>query len=177
VALPLTDKLVVLSTGARFDLCATCGRAPQVDASDLLAHSITRLFRPDGSTLSVLKVLMTDACHYDCFYCANRAPRSFRRHSFTPEELASTFINLRDRGLVSGLFLSSAIGGSPAEGMADMVTAVEILREKHRFSGYVHLKVLPAAPFGSRPESSSPKISSTGCTGSARLASAPAPGS
>jgi putative DNA modification/repair radical SAM protein len=147
VATPLTDKVILLSRAARFDLCATCGPASQVDAGDLLAHSITRIFRPDGSCFSVFKVLMTDACQYDCLYCANRAQRSFRRHSFTPDELASTFLDLRDRGLVSGLFLSSAVHGSPADSMAGMLTAVEMLREKHRFSGYVHLKVLPGAPY------------------------------
>jgi predicted DNA-binding helix-hairpin-helix protein len=147
VAAPLTDKLIKLSTGARFDLCATCGEGTQVDASDLLANSITRIFRPDGSFFSVFKVLMSDACHYDCLYCANRAQRPFRRHHFTPDELAEAFLALRDRDLVTGLFLSSAVHGTPAESMADMLTAVEILREKHHFGGYIHLKVLPGAPF------------------------------
>ncbi len=146
MAAPLTDKLIKLSTGARFDLCATCGEATQVDASDLLATSVTRVVRPDGGFFSVFKVLMSDACHYDCLYCASRAQRSFRRHRFTPDELADTFVALRDEDLVSGLFLSSAVHGTPAESMADMLTAVEILRERHRFCGYVHLKVLPGAP-------------------------------
>lgn len=147
MATALTDKLTLLSTAARFDLCATCGPVSQVVADDTFANSITRLFRPDGSTFAVLKVLMSDACHYDCLYCANRAERPFRRHAFTPDELASNFMDLRDRDLVSGLFLSSGIHGSPAASMADMLTAVEILREKNRFSGYVHLKVLPGAPY------------------------------
>jgi predicted DNA-binding helix-hairpin-helix protein len=146
VASLLTDKLIKLSTGARFDLCATCGEATQVDARDLLATSITRVVRPDGSFFSVFKVLMSDACHYACLYCASRAQRNFRRHRFTPDELADTFLALRGEGLVSGLFLSSAVHGTPAESMADMLTAVEILRERHRFCGYVHLKILPGAP-------------------------------
>jgi len=141
------DKLVLLSTAARFDICATCGPASQVDAGDLFAHSITRLFRPDGTYFSVFKVLMTDACQYDCLYCVNRAGRSCRRHSFTPDELAATFVDLHERNLVSGLFLSSGVRGAPGEAMAEMLTAVEILREKHRFGGYVHLKVLPGAPY------------------------------
>jgi putative DNA modification/repair radical SAM protein len=141
------DKLVLLSTAARFDLCATCGPASQVDAGDIFAHAITRLFHPDGSCFSVFKVLMTDVCQYDCLYCANRAGRSCRRHSFAPDELAATFVDLHERGLVTGLFLSSGVKGSPADAMGDMLTAVEILREKHRFSGYVHLKVLPGAPY------------------------------
>lgn len=141
------DKLVLLSTAARFDLCATCGPASQVDAGEMLAHAITRLFHPDGSCFSVFKVLMTEVCQYDCLYCANRAGRSCRRHSSAPDELAATFVDLHERGLVTGLFLSSGVKGSPADAMGDMLTAVEILREKHRFSGYVHLKVLPGAPY------------------------------
>ena len=146
MATPLTDKLIKLSTGARFDLCATCGDATQVDARDLLSSSITRIFRPDGSFFSVFKVLMSDACHYDCLYCANRAQRRFRRHHLTPDELADSFLALRDQDLVTGLFLSSAVHSTSAESMADMLTAVEILRGKHRFRGYIHLKVLPGTP-------------------------------
>jgi len=144
-----TEKLIPLSTAARFDICATCGPASQVTASDIFAHSITRLFRPDGSSFSVFKVLMTDACHYDCFYCPNRAERPYRRHAFRPEELACAFLDLHGRGLVQGLFLSSGIHGSADDTMAHMLTAVEILREKRRFPGYIHLKVLPGASYDS----------------------------
>jgi len=143
----IQDKLIDLSAGARFDICATCGPGSQVTAEDLLAPSITRIFRPNGAPMAVLKVLLTNACHYDCLYCANRANRRFPRRSFRPEELASAFIDLRERDLVTGLFLSSGIHGSAADTMADMITAVEILREKHRFTGYIHLKVLPGAPY------------------------------
>ncbi|MHC4917025.1 MAG: radical SAM protein, partial [Planctomycetota bacterium] len=138
---------MLLSTAARFDVCATCGPASQADPSDIFSHAITRIFRPDGSTFAVFKVLMTDACQYDCLYCANRAGGRCARHAFTPDELSSTFMDLHQRGLVSGLFLSSGIRGSPGETMADMLTAAEILREKHRFDGYLHLKVLPGAPY------------------------------
>jgi putative DNA modification/repair radical SAM protein len=142
----VADKLTLLSAAAEFDLCATCSAATQVTAGDALARSITRLFLPNGRMLSVLKVLMTDACHYDCFYCANRSERRCRRHSFTPDELAASFINLRDRGLVNGLFLSSGIHSRADETMRDMLTAAEIVRRKHGFAGYIHLKVLPGAP-------------------------------
>lgn len=144
---PGSEKLLLLSSAARFDVCAACGSAAQVDARDVFSHSITRIFRPDGTSVSVFKVLMTDACRYDCLYCANRAGRPRGRHSFTPDELASTFMDLYQRGLVTGLFLSSGIRGSAAETMDDMLTAAEILREKRGFEGYLHLKILPRAPY------------------------------
>jgi putative DNA modification/repair radical SAM protein len=147
MAAPVVDKLTLLSAAADFDLCATCAATSQVTAGEVLAHSITRLFLPNGRTLSVLKVLMTDACHYDCFYCANRSERRCRRHSFTPDELASSFMHLRDCGLVNGLFLSSGIHSRADETMRDMLTAVEIVRKQHRFPGYIHLKILPGAPY------------------------------
>lgn len=134
---------MALSSAAQYDLCSSCDVPP----GELFAHAITRLQLPGGGCLSVLKILLTDACSYDCFYCANRAGRSVRRHSLAPERLASVFLDLEQRGLVNGLFLSSAIRSSPAETMADMLTAVEILRQRHRFRGYVHLKVLPGAPY------------------------------
>lgn len=140
----LDDKLVLLSTAAEFDACSSqCGPRQ----GDPFAPSITRLLLPNGGALSVLKILMTDACHYGCNYCANRADRRCRRQSFKPDELAATFQGLRDRGLVNGLFLSSGIHGSAAATMGRMLTAVEMIRQRHRFRGYVHLKVLPGAPY------------------------------
>ena len=137
----LDDKLTLLSAAAEFDICTSCP-----SPSERFAPAITRLLLPNGRSLSVLKILMTDACQYDCYYCANRADRRCRRHSFTPDELAATFMEMRTRGLVSGMFLSSGVHGSPAATMQDMLTSVEILREKDRFHGYVHLKILPRAP-------------------------------
>jgi predicted DNA-binding helix-hairpin-helix protein len=139
----IEDKLVLLSTAAEYDLCSdSCG--PPVNR---FAPSITRLLLPNGGTLAVLKVLMTDACQYRCYYCANRADRRGRRHSFRPEELVTSFMDLHQRGLVSGLFLSSGVRGSAASTMQDMLTAVEALRERHQFRGYVHLKILPGSPY------------------------------
>lgn len=144
MAAVIEDKLVLLSSAAEFDACSSfCGPS----SSDRLAPSITRLLLPNGGSLSVLKVLMTDACHYRCYYCANRADRHCRRHSFTPDELVKSFMALHSRRLVNGLFLSSGIHGSSADTMGKMLTAVEVLRERQQFRGYVHLKVLPGAPY------------------------------
>jgi len=140
----LSEKVARLAAGAQFDIC-TAGDLPVTGAPPLIG-SITRLARPGGGCLSVLKVLLTDACHLDCCYCANRSERRFGRSSLKPEELCDTFIGMRERGLVDGIFLSSAIHGSAAESMADLVTTAEILRRRHCFRGYVHLKVLPGSP-------------------------------
>src|SRR5574340_390205 len=139
----LEEKLVALSTAAEYDLCSdSCG--PPVNR---FTPAITRLLLPNGGSLAVLKTLMTDACQYQCYYCANRAERRCRRHSFRPEELVSSFLALHQRGLVNGLFLSSGIRGSAASTMQEMLTAVEALRVRHEFRGYVHLKILPGSPY------------------------------
>jgi predicted DNA-binding helix-hairpin-helix protein len=138
------DAVEALAAAAEFDICTSCDA--RVTEGRPLQGAITRLQRPDGGCLSVLKVLLSDACHYDCAYCACRSERRFRRHSLTPDALARAFIELNRAGLVDGLFLSSGIHSSPAESMEKIVTAVEILRTQHQFTGYVHLKVLPGAP-------------------------------
>lgn len=140
------DKLALLSASAHYDVCAMCESSARPEDRDVFMPSITRL-RAGDHTVSVLKILLTDACHYDCAYCANRAARPRRRYSLEPDELADTFADWHARGLVDGLFLSSGIHAGPAETMARMIAAVEILRQRHRFDGYVHLKVLPGAPY------------------------------
>jgi predicted DNA-binding helix-hairpin-helix protein len=139
----LEEKLTSLSAAAQFDVCASCD-AP---TPEVFTHSITRLRLPSGGCLSVLKILMTDACQYDCFYCANRAGRRMRRHALKAHELTRAFLDLQARGLVNGLFLSSGVPGSPSDAMCEMLAAAEMLRERHDFRGYLHLKVLPGAPY------------------------------
>jgi len=102
-----------------------------------------------GSTIvPIFKVLMSNVCEINCFYCASRAGRSFREYSFTPEELAATFASLYEKGLVKGIFLSSAIEQSPNKIMEKMLKAIEIIRFKQGFKGYVHLKLMPGAERG-----------------------------
>ena len=100
-----------LAAAAEFDICTPCDA--RVTEGRPLQGAITRLQRPDGTSLSVLKLLLSDACHYDCLYCACRAERRFRRHSLTPDALARAFMDLNRAGLVDGLFLSSGIHSSP----------------------------------------------------------------
>jgi len=143
------SKLLVLGDAAKHDVCtAGCGpaRPRRTRAADIAPQVITQAFTSDGRAVSLFKVLQTNACAYDCAYCANRASRSCRRTAFKPEELANLFIDFHRRRYVDGLFLSSAITGSPARTMEDMLKTVELVRLKHGFKGYVHLKVLPGAP-------------------------------
>lgn len=100
---------------------------------------------PGGKVLRQLKVLLDNACPYSCAYCAQRAGRDTPRTRFTPEELSRMFAALVERGAVDGLFLSSGIGASPVTTMDRMLAAVEIIRRRYGFQGFVHLKILPGA--------------------------------
>ena len=98
-----------------------------------------------GKVVPLFKVLMSNACQNNCLYCAHRSERDFPRHSFTPEELAISFIKLHSKGLIEGMFLSSAVDDAPDAVMEKMLKATEIVREKYGFQGYIHLKIMPGA--------------------------------
>ena len=98
-----------------------------------------------GRVMPLFKVLMSNACQNNCLYCAHRLDREFSRHSFTPEELAISFVELYSKGLIEGMFLSSAVKDSPDATMEKMLEAAEIVRQKYRFQGYIHLKIMPGA--------------------------------
>ncbi len=137
-------KIEVLGRSAQYDLCGACG--PQASRErDELGRWIYPAVLPDGRRVALLKVLLSNACQQDCYYCANRASRDFRRISFTPEELAHAFEQMHRRGQVQGLFLSSAVCGHAAGAMDGMIAAVELVRRN--FPGYIHLKILPGATF------------------------------
>ncbi|MCA9968651.1 MAG: radical SAM protein [Anaerolineales bacterium] len=128
---------------------APCGQvivpketAVSATQSDVAVHH-ARL--PNGKTIPLLKTLLTSACERNCHYCPFRAGRSYRRVTFKPEEMAQTFMDLYRAGVVRGLFLSSGIIGGGVKTQDRLLDAVDILRQKHRFRGYVHLKVMPGA--------------------------------
>lgn len=138
------QKIELLGRSAQYDLCGACG--PQVGrVRDELGRWIYPAVMPDGRRIALFKVLLSNACQKNCYYCANRASRDFRRISFTPEELARTFDQMHSRGQVQGLFLSSAVCGHAAGAMDRMIAAVELVRRN--FPGYIHLKILPGATF------------------------------
>ena len=98
-----------------------------------------------GKVVPLFKVLMSNVCQNNCLYCAFRSGRDFQRHSFTPEQLAISFSQLYSKGLVEGMFLSSAVEDAPNAIMERMLKATEIVREKYEFQGYIHLKIMPGA--------------------------------
>jgi predicted DNA-binding helix-hairpin-helix protein len=115
-----------------------CGGGP--DVFPYVSHVTT----PFGRRMAILKVLQTSACRNDCRYCAFRAERNTRRVGFTPDELARAFDLMRRAGVVQGMFLSSGIV-TPSRSMDEMLATAELLREKYRFQGYLHLKIMPGA--------------------------------
>ncbi|MDI6703505.1 MAG: putative DNA modification/repair radical SAM protein [bacterium] len=143
------QKADILAQSARYDVCYyPCiegGRA--MNPKDPIDRLIYPASLPDGRITLLLKILLSNACENNCFYCVNRKDRDFKRVSFQPEELAKLFINLYRSRLVHGLFLSSAITSSVNQTMEGMIKTVEILRYKFRFPGYIHLKILPGAKF------------------------------
>ena len=100
---------------------------------------------PNGKKINLMRVMFTDFCMMDCAYCPNSTYVSRRRYAFKREELASTFMELHSRGTVDGLFLSSGIAGDGSKTTQHLVETVELIRRKHGFRGYIHMKVMPGA--------------------------------
>lgn len=98
-----------------------------------------------GKTIPLLKTMLTSVCENDCNYCVFRKQRDYQRLSFSPDEMAAAFMQLVRKGLVQGLFLSSGVAGSGVKSQDRLVDTIEILRKKHHFQGYVHLKIMPGA--------------------------------
>lgn len=140
----IENKLETLSAAARFDICGYSGPRP-VQQSPF--RFIYKAALPGGGCVSLFKVLLTNVCTNDCAYCVNRVGRDCPRATFKPEELAKIFMQLYEKRLVRGLFLSSGIAGNASQTMEKMINTVEILRQLYEFKGYIHLKILPGATF------------------------------
>jgi predicted DNA-binding helix-hairpin-helix protein len=142
----LTNKMWTLGEGTERDRCGPTDSSKRVlgQAVKLMANSeIFHAAMPRGSC-ALLKTLYTNVCNSDCAYCINSA-HSREEYSYTPEELARVFHQLYLRNRVQGLFLSSGMGRDPEATMEEMLQSIEILRWKHGFRGYVHMKILPGA--------------------------------
>lgn len=139
----IEEKLLILGRSAQYDLCGNylCQGAHRIRSG--YGQWIYPAVLPDGKEIKLFKVLLSNNCSNNCNYCANRCERDFTRIKFTPQELVKAFISLKEKRLVQGLFLSSAVEYDPKKTMEDMIKAVEILRFNYRFSGYIHLKILP----------------------------------
>lgn len=143
------DKLQILTDAAKYDVaCTSSGVDRKASAGGMgstASCGICHSFAADGRCISLLKVLMTNACAYDCQYCVNRRSNDTPRAAFTPRELAELTINFYRRNYIEGLFLSSGVMKNPDYTCEQMIEALRILREEYRFSGYIHAKAIPGA--------------------------------
>ncbi|MCL4465696.1 MAG: radical SAM protein [Chloroflexi bacterium] len=144
MGLTTETKIDLLAEGAGFDVCQA---AP--GASPLRHDDLSRWLYPavvsGGRVVNLFKVLLSNVCFNDCSYCANRRDSACRRASLGPEELVRSFLELHRRGRAQGLFLSSALAGSGPATMDRLLAAVEHLRLREGFRGYIHLKIMPGA--------------------------------
>lgn len=137
------EKVEMLGRAAQYDVCGEACGTKAGRMRDDLGRWIYPAVMPDGRRVKLLKILQSNVCANDCYYCANRAGRDYPRVSFSSDELAQAFDQMQRQGLVEGLFLSSAICGRPTQAMDRMLATVELVRRKYQFPGYVHLKILP----------------------------------
>lgn len=145
----VTAKLKILADAAKYDAsCASSGAQRKRDPNGLgnsegmgICHSYT----PDGRCVSLLKILLTNYCVYDCKFCINRISSNVARARFTPEEVVWLTMEFYRRNYIEGLFLSSGIIDSPDATMLLLIRVAKSLRTEHRFNGYIHLKVVPGA--------------------------------
>ncbi len=145
----LMEKLKILSNAAKYDVsCSSSGSKRKNSPSGLgnaAECGICHSFTPDGRCISLLKILFSNDCVFDCKYCINGASKDFQRVSFTPEEVCELTINFYKRNYIEGLFLSSAIIKNPNYTMELLLKTVKRLRMQENFNGYIHLKAIPGA--------------------------------
>lgn len=148
----IMEKLGILSDAAKYDVsCTSSGvdrKGNGKDMGNCLSAGICHSFSADGRCISLLKVLFTNECIYDCKYCINRKSNDVKRASFTPDELCELTMEFYKRNYIEGLFLSSGILYSPTYTMELMYQSVYKLRRQYRFRGYIHVKAIPGADAG-----------------------------
>ena len=145
----INEKLRILTGAAKYDVsCSSSGSnrsSKKGDIGSTATSGICHTYTPDGRCVSLLKILLSNVCIYDCAYCINRRSNDVERASFTAEEIINLTINFYRRNYIEGLFLSSAVINSPNFTMELLTTVVEKLRTEHNFRGYIHLKAIPGA--------------------------------
>ncbi len=146
----LMEKLGILTDSAKYDVACTSSGVERKgngrDIGNCVKAGICHSFSSDGRCISLLKILMTNECVYDCKYCINRKSNDVPRATFTPEEICTLTIEFYRRNYIEGLFLSSGIVESPARTMELIYRTLYLLRNRYRFNGYVHVKAIPGAP-------------------------------
>ncbi|ADQ06588.1 helix-hairpin-helix motif protein [Caldicellulosiruptor hydrothermalis 108] len=142
------EKLEVLGAAAKYDVsCASSGskREKHFGIGSTFSAGICHSWTDDGRCISLLKILFTNECIFDCAYCINRKSNDIKRATFTPQEVAELTINFYKRNYIEGLFLSSAIKNSPDWTMEMLYKTIWLLRYKYQFNGYIHVKAIPYA--------------------------------
>jgi predicted DNA-binding helix-hairpin-helix protein len=137
----LLDKLDILADAAKYDVSCSSGSSARNPAASGVCHA----YSADGRCISLLKVLLSNHCIYECAYCANRSGSNTPRASFTPEELAQLTVAFYRRNYIEGLFLSSGVMKTPDHTMEQMIRVLDLLRHKYSFRGFIHLKLIPGA--------------------------------
>lgn len=145
----LRSKLAILADAAKYDAsCASSGARRGGNGKGLGSNEGTGIchsYTPDGRCISLLKILLTNHCVYDCQFCVNRITSDIPRARFTPEEVVALTLDFYRRNYIEGLFLSSGVLQSPDHTMEQMIAVARSLREVHAFNGYIHLKAVPGA--------------------------------
>ncbi|WP_455258209.1 putative DNA modification/repair radical SAM protein [Peptoniphilus asaccharolyticus] len=144
----LKDKLEILTDAAKYDVsCSSSGSDRKNNKGLGNGHisGICHSWSEDGRCISLLKILLTNKCIYNCEYCINRRDNDVLRAEFTPREVADLTINFYKRNYIEGLFLSSGIVGSPDKTMEKLIEIARILRQEYNFNGYIHMKGIPGA--------------------------------
>ena len=142
----LKDKISILADAAKYDAsCASSGakrKAAPGGIGNLEGSGICHSYTPDGRCISLLKILLTNFCIYDCSYCVNRVSSQVKRAKFTIAEVVDLTMNFYKRNYIEGLFLSSGVAKSSDETMVEMIEIARRLRVDHKFGGYIHLKAV-----------------------------------
>lgn len=148
--LSLNEKLQILSDAAKYDVaCTSSGsdrRGKKGHLGNAFSAGICHSFAGDGRCISLLKILQSNDCIYNCKYCSNRADNDCVRTTFTPEEICTLVVEFYKRNYIEGLFLSSGVYKTPAHTMELMYQTLYLLRTKYLFNGYIHVKMIPYAP-------------------------------
>ncbi len=144
----IQEKIKILTDAAKYDVsCSSSGsnRKNKNGLGDASFSGICHSWSEDGRCISILKILLTNKCIYNCNYCINRRDNDVVRAEFTPREVADLTINFYKRNYIEGLFLSSGIFKSPDKTMESLIEVAELLRNKYNFNGYIHMKAIPGA--------------------------------
>src|SRR5688500_13871627 len=148
--LSIDEKLAILADAAKYDVSCASSGAPKRDSlkgglGSTTGMGICHSYTPDGRCISLLKILLTNFCVFDCAYCINRRSSNVRRARFSVEEVVELTLEFYKRNYIEGLFLSSGIIRSPDYTMEELVRLARSLREQHQFRGYIHHKTIPEA--------------------------------